>query len=154
MDLKENPNYYFNEDFYKSKYLCFKCRKCFKRPIPQDVKGINEETKPAKCPECGELTNWIGPKFRPPKSNNIKAWKSIEVLHQIGALNFIGFGSNKISIPEGKQTLLSTLQEIKQNCEINIKKWSSFKHSETNSKQIKFYHEMIQKINTQMNTCR
>jgi hypothetical protein len=31
------------------------------------------------CPNCGEKAEYVGPKFRAPKSDIVKAWKSIEV---------------------------------------------------------------------------
>ncbi|MDH5380952.1 MAG: hypothetical protein OEW75_08870 [Cyclobacteriaceae bacterium] len=152
MDIRENPNYYIQERPYKSKYICCKCRKAFKRKVPLDVKGLNEEKEPSKCSDCGNETTWIGPKFRPPKSTDIKIWNSIDVLSRIGLLNFTGFVNNKIEIPESPKSLKILLEEIKNNFEWNIKKWMSADYAEGNSEQIRIFSELIQKIEKELKT--
>ena len=60
-----------------------------------------------KCPECGNFTSWIGPKFRAPKKSNISACKSIKILNEIGTLRFLGFVNDNITIPESENALCS-----------------------------------------------
>tara|TARA_B100000683_G_scaffold233030_1_gene235375 strand:- start:353 stop:814 length:462 start_codon:yes stop_codon:yes gene_type:complete len=150
MDLLENPNYYSQEKPYKEKYICFNCNKVFKRKHHSDVKGITQDEVSAKCPECNQNSNWIGPKFQAPKTTNIKAWKSIEVLSKIGLLNFSGFAHNKITIPEGNKALTNLLKQIKEDYSKSINKWSKADHSEENSQQIKLFSELIKKIETEI----
>lgn len=146
MEIRENPNYYIQERPYKSKYICCNCRKAFKRKVANDIKGLTEDAKPAKCPDCGNETYWIGPKFRPPKSTDIKKWNSIEVMMKIGLLNFIGWSNNNIPIPEGKKSLNDLLISLRDDYQINIRKWLSADYSEENSKQIKLFSEIIKRI--------
>lgn len=152
MDIRENPNYYIQERPYKSKYICCRCRKAFKRKEASDVKGITEEIEEAKCPDCGLKTTWIGPKFRPPKSTDIKTWNSIEVLSRIGLLNFIGFANNEIQIPESQKSLKTLLNEIKENYQWNIRKWMSADYEKGNSEQIKIFSELVQRIEKEIKT--
>ncbi len=101
MDIGDNPNYYFGRRPYKPKYICCGCRKVFKRRLAIDLNLQKEEDwSEMICPNCGKQANYVGPKFRAPKSDNVKAWKSIEVLNDIGSLNFMGFASNRIEIPK------------------------------------------------------
>lgn len=152
MDLTKNPNYFFQERPYKSKYICCDCRKSFKRKVASDIKALDEENEPAKCPDCGNITNWIGPKFRVPKSSNIKAWESIRVLSEIGVLGFIGFASNNIDIPEGNKALNILLNNMKKSCELNIERWLRADYAKGNSQQIKYLSEVVKRIDKQMNS--
>ncbi len=147
MDMTDNPNYYIVQRPYKSKYICTGCRKSFKRKMLAEISANKdiEEIGP-KCPECGQPTNWIGPKFRAPKSNNVKAWTSIKVLHEIGLLNFIGWAKSYVEIPETKKSLNDFLAELKASYEWNIKKWATIDYSKDNKNQIKYFSEAIKKI--------
>lgn len=111
MDIINNPNYYKQERPYKDKYICGNCRKCFKRKVNSDfVKEIEE--KAAKCPQCGEPAIWVGQKFEPPKSSDIFAWKTIEVMRRIGFWSFFGFTSDQVVIPRGKKELKKYLENL------------------------------------------
>lgn len=111
MEFTENPNYYPQERPYKEKYICCDCRKCFKRRISKEVIREEEEIQPAKCPDCGQPTLWIGPKFRPPKTTDIKAWNSIGVLRRIGFAGFFGFATDSVKIPKGPKELKQFLTD-------------------------------------------
>ena len=151
--MTDNPNYHIIERPYKSKYICTDCRKSFKRKILGDISTTNDtEEKEPKCPACGQSTNWIGPKFRAPKSDDIKAWNSIKVLHDIGLLNFIGWANNYVDIPETKKSLNDFLKNLKANYEWNIKRWSTIDYSPDNKKQIKYFSEVIKKIDKHLKT--
>jgi DNA-directed RNA polymerase subunit RPC12/RpoP len=151
MDMRDNPNYYFAGETYKSKYICATCRKVFKRKILSDISKDTVEKEP-KCPECGALTTWIGPKFRAPKTDNLKAWNSVKILGDIGVLNFIGFASNKIKIPETTKALKEMLLEIKENSELTIKKYVSLDYSSDNKTQIGYFSDTIKKIDQHLKT--
>lgn len=153
MDMKDNPNYYFGERPYKSKYICTDCRKSFKRKLLSDIttdKDIKE--KAPKCPDCGKLTNWIGPKFRAPKTDNIKAWNSIKTLYDIGLLNFIGWGNNYDDIPETTKSLNDFLKDLKETYEWKIKRLTTIEYSPDNKNQIKYFSEAIKKIEKHLQT--
>lgn len=147
MDTRENPNYYTVDRPYKSKYICTKCRKTFKRRVLTDItkeKEINESEP--KCPECGQTTSWIGPKFRSPKADNIKVWNSIRVLQDVGALNFNGFASGTIKIPETTKSLVDLLKEIKDNCIFNMNRWATMKYDPNNKTQIKYLADCVKRV--------
>jgi hypothetical protein len=147
MDIIENPNYYFSDKPYKPKLICCDCRKVFKRRLATDIKIDKEEDwSKMVCPNCGKQANYVGPKFRAPKSDNIKAWKSIEILNDVGALFFMGFAANKIIIPESNKALVDLLTEMKSNCESGIKNLVRHDYSEKNKEYIKAYSDMVKKI--------
>ena len=147
MDSRENPNYYFDSFRYKSKYICTDCRKSFKRKILADLTGDKElDEKDAKCPDCGGLTAWIGPKFRAPKTENTKAWNSIKVLRDMGLIHFFGWANNSVEIPESTKALKDYLKDLKANYEWNIKKRISSEYAPDNKDLIKHFSENIKKI--------
>ncbi|MES2690199.1 MAG: hypothetical protein V4658_07335 [Bacteroidota bacterium] len=151
MDMTDNPNYYEIERPYKSKYICIDCRKSFKRKVLSDIMPDKDiEEKAHKCPDCGKPTNYIGPKFRAPKTDNIKAWNSIRALHDIGVLNFIGWANTYVDIPETKKSLNDFLKDLKDNYEWNINWWVSREHSSKNQNQIKYFSEAIKKIDNHL----
>jgi hypothetical protein len=143
----DNPNYYFIQRPYKSKYICTDCRKSYKRKLLADIstsEGIEE--KGPKCPDCGNPSIWIGPKFRAPKTDNIKAWNSIKTLHDIGALNFIGWANVNINIPETKKSLNDLLKDLKASYEKQINSFMTMEYSPDNKNQIKYFADVIKKI--------
>ena len=58
--------------------VCFDCRKVFKKP---DLPYIDElkvkDRKYYKCPECGNVMQYMGIHFRAPAKDNIKEWDRI-----------------------------------------------------------------------------
>jgi DNA-directed RNA polymerase subunit RPC12/RpoP len=126
------------------KFVCFECRKSFKRSISTGL----DELDPPKCPECSRNTSWIGQKFRPPKITNIRAWKSIKLLSEIGLLDLGGVGGDKsIEIPESTQKLKSLLLESKEHYECQIRKCISSDYSKGNKENIKCFNKTVLKIN-------
>lgn len=60
---------------------CLDCRKVFKKPfIDYWYEASSREFY--QCPDCGNMMQYMGEKFRAPAKNNIKEWdrlrKSIE----------------------------------------------------------------------------
>ena len=100
------------------------------------------------CPNCGKRANYVGPKFRAPKSEDSKAWRSIEVLNDIGSLSFMGFATNRIEIPKSRKGLQNLLTEMKVDYERAIKRWVSYEHTEANKLHIKACSEKIKRIDT------
>jgi len=154
MEWIDNPNYYPQEKPYKPKYLCFDCKKCFKRKVVNDIHELTSEIQIAKCPECGKPSTWVGPKFRPPKSANTKEWESIRILSRIGILHFRGFATNKIEIPKSRKSLMEELKSIREICQINMEKWLRQKYSKENSEQIGIFSDVIKKIDIEIKASR
>lgn len=149
----ENPNYGYGEKPYKSKYICTRCRKSFKRKILADLTtDKNIEEKEPTCPDCGNSTSWIGPKFRAPKTDNIKAWNSIKALHDIGVLNFIGWANVPIRIPETKKALDDVLMDIKAKYEYSIQKWITGEYRPDSKDQIKYFSDAVKQIDKYLRT--
>lgn len=147
MDIFENPNYYFTDKPYKSKYICVNCKKVFKRRVLSDISSNKDlEEKAAKCSDCGQIASWVGPKFRAPKLDNTKAWNSVKVLSDLGLLNCIGFGNDNLTIPESKKGLKDFLFDLKNDYQYRIKQWTTNNYSSENKKQIKYFSDVINKI--------
>lgn len=151
MDHSENPNFYSQERPYKSKYICTHCRKAFKRKVLSDINREQTEEKAPKCPECGRITSWIGPKFRPPKKDDLKAWQSVGVLYDLGLLTYIGWANNDIEIPNSKKGLKDLLIQLKEDYERNVRGWISAEYSTDNKSQIKFFSEGMREIEQALN---
>jgi hypothetical protein len=97
-------------------------------------------------------TSWIGPKFRAPKSDNINAWNSINTMHDIGVLNFIGWANNHLDIPETPKALRIFLADLKSNYKQNIKRWTTTEYSPDNKNQIKLFADAIKRIDKHLKT--
>ncbi len=70
---------------YKSHYACFKCRKGFKRKHLTDItRNKLIESKPFNCPQCNELMANVGLDCEVPKKKEIKKWKVLENLFEMG----------------------------------------------------------------------
>lgn len=70
---------------YKEHFVCFACRKMFKKPAHSDRSefsraGSYEEYHPV-CPECGLPMHNMGKEFAPPRQNDKKAWREVERNH-------------------------------------------------------------------------
>ena len=102
------------------------------------------------CPNCGRTANYVGPKFRAPKLDNVKAWKSLEVLRALGTLHFMGFAHDKITIPENKKGLHDLLTNMRLSCEYSIRRWLSAEFDESNKEQIKYFSDIVKKIDRQL----
>jgi hypothetical protein len=147
MDIRDNPNYYFTDRPYKPKLVCSDCRKVFKRRLAIDIAiHKTDDQNNVICPHCGKMANYIGPKFRAPKSENIKAWNAIKVLNEIGVLNFMGFTTNRIVIPESSKGLHDLLSEMRVDYERSINQWVSYEYSDENKLHIKTFSEIIKRI--------
>src|SRR5689334_22195798 len=67
---------------YKEHFVCFACRKMFKKTAYAQLPGAKrpstyEEYQPT-CPQCGQLMHNLGKEFEPPKQRNLKAWRDVE----------------------------------------------------------------------------
>ena len=60
---------------YKTSYVCWSCRKVFKR------RGSERDFVPPEtwnCPECGSETEHVGYSFEPPARNRFKEWRDFQ----------------------------------------------------------------------------
>lgn len=63
---------------YLHPYVCFSCRKSFKR---------TSRTKPVlPCPDCDGPSIGLTRKFKPPRRSDIKQWRKVEALVRHGFL--------------------------------------------------------------------
>lgn len=70
------------------------------------------ESRPIKCPECGELMADLGKDFRVPKRTALKEWKIVEGLFKVGKY-FYSCGCNGIGyIPENPNDYKVYLETI------------------------------------------
>lgn len=69
-------------------FVCFECRKVFKRTISYTRP---EEPEPL-CPQCGESMWLAGRAFKAPAHSNVKQWMKVEALIKGGAVFQYNFG--------------------------------------------------------------
>ncbi len=102
---------------YKPHYACFNCRKTFKRRLLRDIrKGTqkDENASLARCPECGNLMANMGLDFKSPKKTDVKAWKHMCTLYEVG-ITFHSCGCNGPGyIPNDSKALVNYFEEIKK----------------------------------------
>jgi len=65
---------------YKQHWVCFRCRKAFKKPAEHDVPESRQQGGYA-CPECGGPMHNMGKEFEAPPASAIKRWAAIERGH-------------------------------------------------------------------------
>jgi predicted RNA-binding Zn-ribbon protein involved in translation (DUF1610 family) len=141
-----NLEYYQKDNFYKPKFICFDCRKVFKHKLARDI-GVDASVSDYTCPHCGKEAASIGSKFRAPNSGNVKAWESLKVMHDIGAfLNFSGWATVPINIPESRKALHILLTNRKQDYLESIAYYVRRDYDSRNKQVIGMLSEQIQKI--------
>jgi hypothetical protein len=84
-------------------FVCFVCRKSFKRPRPlgsnarnmtsAQLRGQAAEAaallaRPLKCPDCGGPTFFAGLDFKAPPKRSVKAWAEAEARIRSGKLYY------------------------------------------------------------------
>ncbi|GBF06328.1 hypothetical protein DAERI_080119 [Deinococcus aerius] len=84
-----------------SHYVCFNCRKQFRKPFATISKvdlsereiskfqGVDAEGFSYPCPQCGQELQLIGKNFRAPKQGDLKGWAIARQLVQAG----FGYGA-------------------------------------------------------------
>lgn len=76
------------------KNVCLDCRKAFNQGT--DYNNI----RPTTCPECGKLMIQVNQKFRPPKKDDLKNWKIVDLLIRNGFTYHTLYGENYQQIHE------------------------------------------------------
>ena len=62
------------------RFVCFHCRKMIRKPLPRTrYSEIERKPEGAPCAECGNALIFVGRYFEPPRRNDVKAWKKIEL---------------------------------------------------------------------------
>jgi hypothetical protein len=73
---------------YKRHFVCFACRKAFKRPPVSDWPRAwtppESEFDPAPCPDCGRRMADLGLDFKPPRRTDREHWEVVEFLFRRG----------------------------------------------------------------------
>jgi hypothetical protein len=95
MDYEERMGDSYERD-YKTKYVCFRCRKMFKTHYHAFYmlrRSGNPRTH--ACPGCGEVMVYPGLYFKPPKQDDVEAWQVAETLITSGYrfVDHDGFGA-------------------------------------------------------------
>ena len=88
---------------YLFPYVCFACRKSFKRRIKPGVPGLPDKV----CPECGGVAIGLARKFKAPARTDIAQWKKVEYLVRHGFRFF------SLQGPEGVVAYPETLAEAR-----------------------------------------
>jgi len=155
MDLSKRLNAVYNGNYqgcgkvYKWKYLCCECKKSFKRISEQDLKEDEISQQPHSCPECGNQTLRIGPKFRPPKKSDDSRWNSLKVLLKLKFSHFFSWSTDEIEIPNSKSKLKSLLEELEQYSKQQMDIWSRSDYGDA-SEQVRGWHEKHKAINSEL----
>jgi len=146
----------FQNKNYRSKYVCFACRKAFKRladpqPIP---------SRTIKCSECGNDAVLSGAKFRAPKKESENEWEMLEILYILNPPNhfFVPFSNlysiqYKFELPSGRTALKKKLVENKLYLQKNIDMLVR-RYSDDNREVIKSLSDRIALINAYLNKKR
>ena len=61
-------------------FVCFACRKAFAKP--QNFREKPSEKPQQKCPDCGGVLTFVGPKYRPPRRSAIRQWALDQALFE------------------------------------------------------------------------
>jgi hypothetical protein len=155
MKYDDNPNYFTTERPYKTKFICWTCRKVFKRRLLSDFKRDIEHTPTTDevCPNCGKAGRFVGPQFRAPKLGDAHAWRTMETLCSIGLL-FLGggFSGGRFNIPKSEKQLEEYLKQVKASYEDSIRAHLSAGHFQQSRDDIKHLTDRLNKINYYLDT--
>jgi hypothetical protein len=78
---------------YLFPFVCFGCRKSFRKPHSQHVH---------LCPECAKPMIMLGRKFHAPKRSELRQWRKVQFLVEHG---FLFQSVYKLSLSGGQQTV-------------------------------------------------
>ena len=73
-----NDNELFRYHSRNLHFVCIGCRKMFNQP--PWFRRYDKKAAQAVCPECGVEMKNAGHNFKPPRRNNIKQWRKVELL--------------------------------------------------------------------------
>ena len=110
---------------------------------------MENKESPAKCPQCGAETIWVGPKFEPPKSNDKNSWKSIGVMRRIGFAPFFGFANDAVNIPKGPKELKRFLIGLQEKLGSQGTTWMG--DGGLTSEQLNLKRELRRRVDAELN---
>lgn len=121
---------------YKEHFACFQCRKAFKRRLMADIKrGANDDSVPAKCPQCSALMANMGKDFEAPAQKAVKQWQHLQLLYTVG-ITFHSCGcSGPGYIPANQQALKAYFEEILAGYEQELLFWRNRTTPETSKEK-------------------
>lgn len=131
---------------YKPHYVCFDCRKMFRRRLLKDIDRDKENSIEAKCPQCGGLMADMGLDFKPPRKTDIKAWQNVKDLYNVG-ITFHSCGcSGPGYIPKDREEIIKRLSDTRISYINNLRFWLNFELPDTKQEIEKFKQRNFQSV--------
>lgn len=131
---------------YKPHFVCFSCRKMFRRRLLKDIGVSSSGSVDAKCPQCGNLMADMGLDFKAPRQKDIKAWAHIQDLYSVG-ITFHSCGcSGPGYIPKNREEILKQLESTKSIYINHIRLWSNIELPDTKAEFESFNQKNAYKI--------
>ncbi|NDV79034.1 hypothetical protein [Dysgonomonas sp. 511] len=131
---------------YKPHYACFDCRKMFRRRLLNDIDRDEKVSVDAKCPQCGGYMANMGLDFKPPKKDDLKAWKHLCDLYSVGITYHSCGCSGPGYIPKTKEKIIEYLETTKGRYIENFRLWNTIELPETKAEFEKFYQREFHKL--------
>ena len=108
---------------YKPHYICFSCRKGFKRRLLWDINRDDKREVDAKCPQCAELMAGMGFDFEVPPMDDVKSWDHIRNLYSVGIVFHSCGCTGPGYVPSTSEKLVAYLEEQKACYEQHLTFW-------------------------------
>jgi DNA-directed RNA polymerase subunit RPC12/RpoP len=112
----------------KDHYVCFDCRKSFKRPsfrfVPaQTLRSEDHHSfsrhilmrlnQSVVCPNCGHFSRFAGRDFKAPKMRDVKAWELVRSFLDSGRTYYCGTSTERDVLRDAKRNGFVTPSERK-----------------------------------------
>jgi hypothetical protein len=116
-------------DYYSLPFVCFKCRKAFKKGPQFSAPTLLHETP---CPQCGRALAFVGRYFKAPPRQNLKQWRKVQLLYESG-WRADGYQARHLSTLRAAKTHLRELPEqeraahVRRKQEDQQQKWSKMR---------------------------
>ncbi|MGI4792305.1 MAG: hypothetical protein ACRYFS_26055 [Janthinobacterium lividum] len=106
------------------RFACFHCRKMHRKTLLRSCyPGVIEKSEAPRCAECGSPVVFVGRYFEPPRRNDLKAWKQLELRYTKTGSYLASSGKYYANLPreavkliqqEAEQKLLGNADEQKK----------------------------------------
>lgn len=133
---------------YKTTFGCFKCRKAFKRRNLNDiVEGTsNEESKPAKCPQCGVLMAEFGRDYKVPKTTDVSSWSKTESYFKLGMIHHTCGCYGLGYLPNHEVGYREYLSDVLERYQNQYKRWSGCESSLKKKEALNSWASKIEQV--------
>lgn len=111
-------------------WVCFECRKMFKRPFRVENDGSHPKApeRPYVCPQCREPMINMGMYFEPPRQNDLASWKRMRLLADFGYFFYSEVAKAEIEhIYLGSP--LPSVRELRERLVLEREKRAEYVHS-------------------------